>query len=97
RLLAYPPKQHVARDLPAVEIGARQQGVVVEHLLEVGDEPARVHRIAREAGGNLGAPPTPPCTASYWSRSVRTASSSRRGSIGCFEGLSTAAPRRWLT
>src|SRR4030095_6621696 len=39
--------------LPAVEIDARQQRVVVEHLLEVGDEPGGVHGVAGEATAEL--------------------------------------------
>jgi hypothetical protein len=36
-----------------VQVRAREQRVVVEHLLEVGDEPVRVHRVAREAATHL--------------------------------------------
>ena len=34
---------------PPVQVDPGQEGVVVEHLLEVGDHPAGVHRVAREA------------------------------------------------
>ena len=53
RLAGHRPEQRLARDLPAVQVGAREQGVVVEHLLEVGDEPVRVDRVAREAAADL--------------------------------------------
>ena len=53
RLLGHGPEQRVARDLPAVQVRARQQRVVVEHLLEVGDEPVGVDRVAREAAADL--------------------------------------------
>ena len=36
-----------------MEVGARQQAVVVEHLLEVGDEPDAVDRVASEAAAEL--------------------------------------------
>ncbi len=36
------------RDLPGVEVGAQQGGLVVEHLLEVGDQPLVVGRVAGE-------------------------------------------------
>src|SRR5205085_724164 len=35
RVLGDTSKRRVMRQLPGIEIGARQQGVVVEHLLEV--------------------------------------------------------------
>ena len=38
-----------AGDLPAVEEGAQQAGLVVEHLLEVGHQPFGVGRVAGEA------------------------------------------------
>ena len=53
RLLADPPVALVAEHLPAVQVGAGQQGVVVEHLLEVGDEPGGVDRVAGEAAADL--------------------------------------------
>ena len=53
RLLAYRAEQRLAGHLPAVQVRAREQGVVVEHLLEVGDEPVGVHRVAREAAAHL--------------------------------------------
>ena len=43
----------VAGPLPAVQVGAGQQRVVVEHLLEVGDEPLGVDRVAGEAAADL--------------------------------------------
>ncbi len=36
-----------------MQIGAGQQRVVVQHLLEVGDDPARVHGVAREPAADL--------------------------------------------
>jgi hypothetical protein len=36
-----------------VQVGAREQRVVVEHLLEVGDEPLRVDGVTREAAADL--------------------------------------------
>ena len=53
RLLGDGPEQRLAGHLPAVQVGAREQRVVVEHLLEVGDQPVRVHRVAREAAAHL--------------------------------------------
>ena len=53
RLFADPPVALVAEHLPTVQVGAREQGVVVEHLLEVGDEPGRVDRVAGEAPADL--------------------------------------------
>ena len=53
RLRADPAQQIVARDLPPVQVGPRQQRVVVEHLLEVRDHPPRVHRVAREPAPDL--------------------------------------------
>ena len=41
------------RRLEGLEVGAREQGVVVQHLLEVRDEPDRVDRVAVEAAGEL--------------------------------------------
>ncbi len=43
----------LAQELPGVEVGPGQLGVVVEHLLEVGHEPAAVGRIAMEAAPEL--------------------------------------------
>ena len=98
---------------PAVQIRDGQERVVVEHLLEVGDEPDSRPRIAveaaanvvvhaalrpcgrasaapcrarpraaaeqelerRSAGGNLGAPPKPPCSGSNARRAWRAAPS----------------------
>ena len=42
-----------SRRLERLEVGAREQGVVVQHLLEVRDEPDRVDRVAVEAAGEL--------------------------------------------
>ena len=53
RLLGDAPEQRLAGHLPAVQVRAREQRVVVEHLLEVGDEPVRVDRVAREAAADL--------------------------------------------
>ena len=53
RLLAGAPVAPVAEPLPAVQVGAGEQRVVVEHLLEVGDEPDRVDRVAGEAAAEL--------------------------------------------
>ena len=53
RLAAHLAQPLLARDLPAVQVGARQQRVVVEHLLEVGDGPGGVDRVAREAAADL--------------------------------------------
>ena len=53
RLAAHALEQRLARDLPRVQVGAGQQRVVVEHLLEVRDEPGAVDRVAREAAADL--------------------------------------------
>jgi hypothetical protein len=42
------PVERLPGDEPGVEVGRGEERVVVEHLLEVGDEPARVHRVAVE-------------------------------------------------
>ena len=41
------------RGLQAVQVGAREQGVVVEHLLEVGHRPGGVDAVAGEAAADL--------------------------------------------
>ncbi len=53
RVLGHGPQQRVPADLPAVHVGPGQQGVVVEHLLEVGHEPAVVDRVAVEPAAHL--------------------------------------------
>ena len=40
-------------DLPGVQVGARELGVVVEHLLEMRHEPDRIGRVAGEATAEL--------------------------------------------
>ena len=40
-------------DLPAVEEGPHQAGLVVEHLLEVGDQPLGVGRVAGEPAAEM--------------------------------------------
>jgi hypothetical protein len=42
----------VAGHEPAVQVGGHEEGVVVEHLLEVRHEPALVHRITVKAAGD---------------------------------------------
>jgi hypothetical protein len=42
-----------AGDLPGVEVDPGEEGLVVEHLLEVGDEPAVVDRVAGEAAAKV--------------------------------------------
>ncbi len=71
-------------DLPAVQVGAGEQRVVVEHLLEVGDEPAVVHRVAREAAAHLVVHAARRPSRAACGRSSR----SRRGAAG------TRSPRR---
>ena len=62
RQLADHVVEHAGRDLaialdaedgPGVQVRARELGVVVEHLLEVGHEPALVGRVAVEAAAEL--------------------------------------------
>ena len=53
RLLADAAVALVPERLPAVQVGAGEQRVVVEHLLEVGDEPGGVDRVAPEAAAEL--------------------------------------------
>ena len=53
RALADGPPALVAERLVAVQVGAGEERVVVEHLLEVGDEPAGVDRVAGEAAADL--------------------------------------------
>ena len=42
----------LAGDGPAVQVRGREERVVVEHLLEVGDEPELVHGVAVEAAAD---------------------------------------------
>ena len=53
RLLGHAPRLRVAGRLPEMDREPREQGVVVEHLLEVGHQPHRVHGIAREPPADL--------------------------------------------
>jgi len=53
RLLNHPRKRRLLGQLPAIEIGARQQGVVIKHLLEVGNEPALVDTVAVKTATQL--------------------------------------------
>ena len=46
-------KKWVLRELPAVEIIFQEFRVVVRHFLEVGNEPALVHRVTVETTGKL--------------------------------------------
>ena len=46
-------KRRVVGQLPGVDVGAHQQGVVVEHLLEVRYQPALVDAVAVEASPQL--------------------------------------------
>ena len=48
RLGGHPPVALAAGDLPRPGVDPRQLGVVVQHLLEVGDEPHRIGRIPVE-------------------------------------------------
>ncbi len=48
-----PLGEGVARGPPPVRVAAEQQGVVVEHLLEVRHDPVGVDGVAREAAGEL--------------------------------------------
>ena len=43
----------LAGDEPPVQVRAREQRLVVQHLLEVGHEPVRVDRVAVEAAADL--------------------------------------------
>jgi hypothetical protein len=53
RLVQHLPVAIVAQDLPGVQVGACQQGLVVEHLLEVGHQPGGVDRVAGEAAAQM--------------------------------------------
>ena len=53
RLGADPLEQRLAGDLEAVQVRAGEQGVVVEHLLEVRHDPGGVDGVAREAAADL--------------------------------------------
>ena len=53
RVLHDRPVARLAGELPRVEVGAGELGVVVEHLLEVGHQPLPVGRVAREAAAQL--------------------------------------------
>ena len=52
-LLTYPPVSLLPRELPGVQVGAGQEGVVVEHLLEVGHQPFVVGGIAVETSSQV--------------------------------------------
>ena len=47
------PVRLAAGDLPGVQVGAGELGVVIEHLFEMGDQPAPVRRVAVEAATQL--------------------------------------------
>ena len=53
RLAADAREALLAGDLPGVQVGAGEQRVVVEHLLEVRHEPDAVDRVAGEAAADL--------------------------------------------
>ena len=53
RLAAHALEQRLAGDLPRVQVRAGEQRIVIEHLLEVRDEPGAVDRVAREAAADL--------------------------------------------
>ena len=53
RLLGDFAIERVAGDLKCLDIGGNEKGVVVEHLLEVRDEPAGVGAVAMEAAAEL--------------------------------------------
>ena len=53
RLLAHAAEELLAGQLPGVQVGACEQRVVVEHLLEVRHEPVRVDGVAREPAADL--------------------------------------------
>ena len=52
-LAQHPGEVRPPGHLPGLGVGHRQQGVVVEHLLEVGDQPALVGRVAVEPAADL--------------------------------------------
>ena len=52
-LLDHGPVPRLAGHEEGPQVGAEQQGLVVEHLLEVGHEPERVGRVAREATADV--------------------------------------------
>ena len=52
-LLGDAPVTRLAGDLPSVHVGAQQQRLVVEHLLEVRHQPVSVDRVAVEAASHL--------------------------------------------
>ena len=52
-LFGHPAGQRRAGPAPQVRVDASQQGVVVEHLLEVRDDPAGVDRVPREPAAEL--------------------------------------------
>ena len=53
RLLGHHSVAWLSEHLPGMQIAARQLGVVVQHLLEVGDEPALVGGVAVKASAQL--------------------------------------------
>src|SRR5207248_11736557 len=59
RLLHDPTIGQLPGGLPGMEVEPDELRLVVEHLLEVGDEPARVDRVAVEAAAELVVDPAP--------------------------------------
>ena len=49
RLFDHAPEEGIAFELPGLQIGRRELGLVVEHLLEMRHEPLRVDAIAMKA------------------------------------------------
>src|SRR5271157_1040562 len=54
------PKEGVAGNLVGAQVISQKAGVVVRHFLEVGHDPALVHRVAVKAAADLVVDTTPP-------------------------------------
>ncbi len=52
-LLDDSPKHRAPGDQPGVDVRAGEEGVVVQHLLEVRNQPVGIHRVAMEATPQL--------------------------------------------
>ena len=52
-LVEYLTKARLTGHLPRVEVGACEQRVVVEHLLEVGHDPVRIDGVPRESSAEM--------------------------------------------
>ena len=84
-------------DLPAVQVRAGEQRVVVEHLLEVRDGPGRVDGVAGEAAADLVVDPAGGHRPQRVERHLRARRARSRNSITDAAGNFGAPPQPPLT